>query len=101
MFFLDCGSIPSEITNTIGQIYNILLVAIPVVIVLFGLIDILKAVIGKKDDEIKAATGLLVKRVITGLVAFFVMAIVKFGLQLIQTNNTSDAISCLSSITGN
>ena len=101
MFFLDCGSIPSEITNTIGQIYNILLVAIPVVIVLFGLIDVLKAVIGKKDDEIKAATGLLVKRIITGLVAFFVMAIVKFGLQLIQTNNTSDAISCLSSITGN
>lgn len=102
MYILDgCGSIPQEITDTIGSVYNILLVAIPVVVVLFGLIDLLKAVISKKDDEIKQSTNLLIKRVITALIAFFVLAIVKFGLDLLQTNNTSDAISCLNSITGN
>lgn len=101
MYFLDCGSIPSEITNTIGSIYNILLVAIPVVIVIFGLMDFLKAVMGKKEDEMKQSTNAFIKRVITGVIAFFVLALVKFGLNLLQTNNTSSAISCINSIFGN
>lgn len=101
MYFLNCGSIPKEITDTIGSIYNILLVAIPVVIVIFGLMDFLKAVMGKKEDEMKQSTNAFIKRVITGVIAFFVLALVKFGLGLLQTNNTSSAISCINSIFGN
>lgn len=103
MFILDgaCGSIPPEITNTIGQIYNILLIAIPVMIVLFALIDLAKGVIGSKEDEIKKSTGALVKRLITGLIAFFILALVKFGISLLQTDNTSGVVECLNSIFGN
>lgn len=101
MIILDCGSIPQEITDTIGQIYNILLIAIPVMIVLFSLIDLVKGVIGSKEEDIKKSTGILLKRVITGLVAFLILAIVKFGIGLLQTGNTDGIASCLNSIFGN
>ena len=100
MFILDCGSIPKEITDTIGQIYNILLVAIPVMIVLFALIDLVKGVASKEED-MKKSTNALVKRLITGLIAFFVLAIVKLGVNLLKTGNTDGVVSCLNSIFGN
>ncbi len=101
-FILDgCGGIPTEITDTIGEIYNILLIAIPVFVVLFGLVDFLKAVIAQKDDAIKQNTGLFIRRLIMGALAFFVLALVKFGVNLIKTGNTSGVADCLNSIFGN
>lgn len=103
MFILDCGSIPSEITNTIGIIYNTLLIAIPIAIIIFGLIDFVKAVISGKEDEIKKNTSVFLKRLLTGFLAFFVLAIVKFGMNIIAKNvdSANDALSCVNSILGN
>ncbi len=103
MFFLDsytCG-IPSEITDTIGAVYNILLVAVPVIVVLFGIIDFVKASMSGKEEEIKKNTSTFIKRLITGLLVFFVLALVKFVINIIQTNNTSEVADCLNSIFGN
>jgi uncharacterized membrane protein len=96
-----CGTIPGEITGTIGQVYNILLIAIPVLVVIFGLVDFLKGVIGKKDDEISNSAKLFNKRVIIGAIAFFALALVKFGISLLATNNTSNIANCLDEIFGN
>lgn len=104
MFILKsggCGDIPAEITDTIGAIYNMLLIIIPVLIVLFGVIDFLKASIAQKDDGIKQSTGLFVKRLIMGVLAFLILGLVKFGVSLMKTNNTSGVSECLNSIFGN
>lgn len=103
MFILDVCGIPGEITNTIGMIYNILLIAIPVVVIIFGLIDFIKAVMSGKEDQIKSNTSVFLKRVITGFLAFFVLAIVKFGMQVIAKNvdGANEALSCMNSILGN
>lgn len=98
MFILGCGTIPEAITDTINAIYNALLYLIPIFIVLFGVIDFLKAVMAQKDDAIKQSTNMLVKRIITGLLAFCIMALVKFGVSLLKTGNTNGIASCLESI---
>lgn len=97
MFFLDTCGIPSEITGTINIVYGILLIAIPVIIIIFGLIDFIKAIMGKKDDEISQGAKLFVKRLIMGAVAFFVLAIVKFVVGIIAKNvsSASAAADCL------
>ena len=105
MMILDgyvCGNlIPEEIANTIGTVYNVLLVAVPVMIVLFGIIDFVKAVAAGKEDEIKKNTSTFIKRLITGVIVFFVLALVKFVVNLVQTNNTSGVAECLNDIFGN
>lgn len=105
MFILEgyvCGDlIPEEIACTVGQVYNVLLIAIPIIIVLFGIIDLVKAVASGKEDDIKKGTTILIRRIITGLIVFFVLAVVKFVVNLIQTNNTENVSSCLNEIFGN
>lgn len=104
MFILDegytCG-IPTEITNTIGAVYNILLIAVPIIVVLFGIIDFIKAAMSGKEEEIKKNTSTFVKRVIIGLLVFFVLAVVKLVINVIQTNNTNGVTDCLTTIFGN
>lgn len=65
------------IWNVIGTIITIIQYAIPVVIVLLGTIDLGKAVMAGKDDEIKTAQKMLIKRIIYGVVVFFVVVLVK------------------------
>ncbi len=60
--------------------------AVPIAIIILGSIDLFKAVVASKEDEIKTAQKLLIKRVIYGVVVFFVVLIVKlvFGQALGQ-----------------
>ena len=100
MFILECN-LPEGVPETIGAIYSILIIAIPVIVVIFGMIDLAKAVAAQKEDEIKRNQGIVIKRIIVAVLAFFVYAIVKFVLgTIVKTGNTSDAISCLESIFG-
>ena len=70
-----CG-LPNGVAEVIGNVYNVILVLIPVFAILFSIIDFLKAASAGKDDGIKQNTGLVVKRLIYALIAFFIFAIV-------------------------
>ena len=94
------GLVPVEVANTVRQIYNVLLVAVPVIIVVLGIIDFVKAVASGKDDDISKNTRIFVKRLITGVIVFFVLALVKLAVNLIKTNNTSEAVECLNEFFG-
>ena len=59
---LDCSLIPNVIANILHQVYNVLMVIIPVGIVLFGTIDFLKSVMAKDDKATSANASLFVKR---------------------------------------
>jgi surface polysaccharide O-acyltransferase-like enzyme len=80
MFILDAAQFcesTKEIWSVIGTIITIIQYAIPVIIVLLGTLDLGKAVMAGKDDEIKTAQKMLIKRIIYGVVVFFVVVVVK------------------------
>ena len=56
--------------------------AIPIIIILLGTIDLGKAVIGGDDDKIKSARKAFIMRIVYGVAIFFVFPIVEtiFGL---------------------
>ncbi len=66
----------------VGQILFILKIVIPVLIIILGAVDLGKAVISSKEEEIKKATGSLFRRFIAGVVVFFIPTLVGaiFGL---------------------
>lgn len=75
----------------IGTIVNIIQIAIPVIIILLGTIDLGKAVMAGKDDEIKAAQKMLIKRIIYGVLVFFVVMIVKAVFNLVADANVESS----------
>ena len=66
----------------VGNIVNIMQIAIPVIIILLGTLDLGKAVMAGEDKQIKAAQKMLIMRLIYGIAIFFVVLIIKviFGL---------------------
>ena len=57
---------------------------IPIALVLFGMIDLGKAVIAGKEDEMKKAQGTLIKRFLYAIIIFFVITLVSFAMNLVS-----------------
>lgn len=58
------------------KILTILQIAIPIALLIFGTMDLGKAVMAGDEKEIKAATGVLIKRVIAAVAVFLLILIV-------------------------
>ena len=65
-----------EIWQIIGWVLWIFKIVIPIIIILFGMIDLGKAVVASKDDEIKKSVKSLVMRAIAGVIIFFIPTLV-------------------------
>lgn len=68
----------------LGRIFSVIKILIPILIIIFGMIDLFKAVIGSKDDEIKKSIRSLMLRAIAGVVIFFIPTIIHLLFLLID-----------------
>lgn len=96
---LSCGgglisNIPVGIPKLISIIYIVIQVTVPVVLVIVGSIDLTKAMTSQKEDEIKKAQNLLVKKLIAALIVFFAFAIVKTAISFVSNGTKNSAMSC-------
>jgi surface polysaccharide O-acyltransferase-like enzyme len=102
MFFntlVQCAdvTIPDAIVNVVRTIYTLIKVAVPLLLILFGMLDLGKAVISQKEDDIKKQQNVFVKRLIAAALVFFVFAIAQLLVNLVDKG---DAWSCVSDIIG-
>lgn len=77
------------IWRVIGYLIYIIRIAIPIIIVLLGTLDLGKAVIAGEDKKIKDAQKSFILRLIYGIAIFFVFTIVKviFGILGVNTDS--------------
>lgn len=66
----------SEILKIVGWVLTIFKIAIPLIIIGLGLIDLGKAAISSKPEEIKKSATGLIWRFVGGIVIFFIPVIV-------------------------
>lgn len=71
-----------DVLSFVGWILTVFKVAIPLLIIGYGMFDFGQAVVGSKDDDIKKSTKRLMYRALAGVVIFFIPSIVLwlFGL---------------------
>ena len=79
------------IVSIVKTVINLFQWGIPILLVVFGILDLGKAVIASKEDEMKKAQGTLIKRVIYAVAIFLVVTIVKLVMTVV-TN--ADANTC-------
>lgn len=75
--------------TTIGWVFFFIKILIPIIIIVFGMIDLGKAVVASKDDEVKKSIKSLVIRTIAGIIIFFIPTILSFIIQLVNNNDGS------------
>ena len=72
----------------VGRILGIFKIVIPLLVIIFGMIDLGKAVVASKDDEIKKAAKSLLFRALAGILIFFIPTIVGFCFTLADGFNS-------------
>lgn len=69
--------IDAKIPNTVHTIIVVIKIAVPVLLVIFGMLDLFKGLTAQKEDEIKKGQSLFIKRLISAAIIFFVISIVQ------------------------
>lgn len=85
----DCGWLPDQTIQLIANIYTIIKFLVPILIIIMGSIDFLKAVMAQQDDQMKKAQSAFLQKVIAGALVFFVAVIVGWIIKLIADLDTS------------
>ena len=87
MLFMDvCTDIMPLIKLVKHGVIPVIQLGIPIILIIIGMIDLGKAVIASKEDEMKKAQSTFVKRVIIGVAFFFIpilMNIIMFLADLV------------------
>lgn len=92
-----CGNAAFEFGGTfpylVSTIVTLIKVVVPILLIIFGMLDLGKAVIASKEDEIKKGQQTFIKRVIAALIVFFVVYLVQTLIRFASGNDT-DVINC-------
>lgn len=80
-----CNSIPGEVKNIVHMIYLAIQILTPLLLVIFGAVDMIRALTQQKEDEIKKAQSGLIKKVIVAIIVFLVLTIAQWVVQLAST----------------
>ena len=87
-------TIDSKIADAVHTIILAIQVVVPVLLVIFGSIDFVKAMTSQKEEEIKKGQQTFIKRLIAGVLVFFIIAIVKLVISFAAGNDNKSIINC-------
>ena len=83
-------NIPGKLINIVSTIIVIIKFGVPVLLIIFGMLDLGKAVIASKEDEIKKGQQMFIKRLIAAIIVFFVITVVQLVVNLATSDSETD-----------
>jgi len=95
---VSCGNvtdIPRKLPELTNFAVTLLQIAVPVILVIMGSVDLLKSVTSQKEDEIKKGQKIFVKRLVVAAIIFFVVVIVKFLISIVADASSTNIIECM------
>lgn len=87
-------TIDAKLPNAVHTIITIIKIAVPVLLVIFGMLDLVKGIIASKEDEIKKGQQIFIKRLIVAVIIFFVTTIVQLIISFATDENDNNIMSC-------
>ena len=101
---VTCGgtiTIDAIVPGVISTAVTIIKIGIPVALIIYGMMDLGKAVMSNDEKEMKSAQGKFIKRCLYAVIVFFIVAIVQFVVGILANNgdaadegNINDCIDC-------
>ena len=93
-----CAKVDGDITTFVHNFIMAIKIAVPVVLVIFGMFDLSKGVVAGKEDEIKKGQSTFLKRLIAGIVVFFMVSLTQLLVALIDKESDGDIWACANAI---
>ena len=83
-FLATCNGNLKPVMTLVGYIVHAIWIGVPIALIIFGMIDLGKAVIASKEDEVKKATKAFGKRFLYAVGVFAVVWLVTFVLNIVS-----------------
>ena len=98
--YVACGNsegIPAPVPQLISICYTLLVVATPIILIIFSIVALVKAITGGNADAIKKAKDKVIKKFIAAALVFFVASIVQFVVSRASTTDgdKTSAVDCI------
>lgn len=93
-----CSTIDPELSTFVHNIILLIKLAIPIILVLFGMLDLGKGVIASKEDEIKKGQNTFIKRLIAAAIVFFMVSVAQLVTNIIDRESSGEFWSCANRI---
>jgi len=95
--YIKCNGaeIPYGVPYIIYRIINLLKVAAPIILIVMGMLDFLKATTANDEKQMKDSTGKFIKRIIAAVIIFFVVVVIQFIFKQIGEKG-EEALGCIS-----
>lgn len=90
------AGIPGNIVNIVHYVYLGIQIVVPILLILFGMIDLAKSLAAQKEDEIKKAQSGLLKKAITAIIVFLVFTLTSFVFNF--AGGEESAWNCVSAL---
>ncbi len=87
-----CGGL-LPLVKVVVQLIKIFMIVIPIALIIYGTIDLGKAVIASDEKEVKAAQSRLIKRFIYAALIFFVPMLVGVIMNIVSVGEQGDTTS--------
>ena len=84
-----CMYLDEDLISFIHNVIVLLKIAVPVLLIILGMLDFAKSAVASKEDEIKKGTQVFIKRVIAGACVFLVVTIVQLVMGLVSKDDAS------------
>ena len=84
----------SDLLGLLGIAITIIKILIPIILIIFGMLDMGKAVTSGKDDEIKKQAMAFLRRAIAAVLVFFIPSIVGLIMSAANSNNNGSTSYC-------
>ena len=84
----DLKDIPIQLPIFISRLINLFKIIAPIILVITGLIDFLRAVIASDEKQMKESQNRFIRRIVAAVFIFFIIAIVQFVINAISKDGT-------------
>ena len=71
------ADVPKTLLNIVHYVYLAIQILVPIMLILFGMIDLAKALTSSKEDEIKKAQSGLLRKAVLAVIVFLIFSFVK------------------------
>ena len=112
LVYLSCGDsdeknenahdIPEMVPRLVSYFIVILKTSTPIILIIMGMVQIIKAIANSNEDEIKKAKSSLIKKLIAAVLVFFSISIVQFVVDQVVDNDEKGSLgACLNCFINN
>ena len=85
-----------RIFSLLGNLFSIIQIAVPIIIIIMGTIDLVKAMMANDPSTTKKAQTTFIKRLIVAVCIFFVLPLISFLMSLLGENMNNPCMTCFS-----